>query len=319
MHDSVTLSHDDVTPPNARAVHFLDAVRGSEWVVVIFLNYAVSAALLMPAAPDVRERVALWNFGVILLYGLLIRFDRDRRSLALSVARDWMPLAVLLLAYQEMGWFALPQHSHPLELHWVAWDRLLLRGGARSAIEAFGPVVPSVLEIAYSLVYTVGPFSLAVLYLYRRRDRVDRFLFLFTAGVLLCYAQFPFWPSEPPRVVFSGQDLPAFDTIFRRFNLWLLGNPGIHTSVFPSAHVAAAFSAAFAMWRTLPEHKWVGRFLCVMALLIALATVYGRYHYLADAAAGLSMAFGALALTVLRDNLRLRSAAAARASEPEHA
>jgi membrane-associated phospholipid phosphatase len=320
MHDSLTFPQDGITPPDARAAHFLDAVRGSEWVLMVFLIYAAAAAVLLPAGSDVIERVALWNFGVILVYGLLIYVDRDNRFLAISVARDWMPLAVLLLAYQEMGWFALPQHSHVLESHWVTWDRLVLRGGAKPAIEAFGPVLPSILEIAYSLVYTVGPFSLAVLYLYRRRNRIDRFLFMFTVAVLLCYAQFPFWPSEPPRAVFSGQDIPAFDTIFRRFNLWLLGNAGIHTSVFPSAHVAAAFSAAFAMWRTLPEHKWAGRSLFVMALLIATATVYGRYHYVADAAAGLSMAFGALALTVLRDNLRLRSGTPEpAASEPEHA
>ena len=230
---------------------------------------------------------------------------------------------MLLLAYQEMGWFAAPQYGHPLETNWVAWDRLFLRGGAKAAIEAFGPLLPSILEIAYSLVYTLAPFCLAVLYIYRRRDRVDRFLFLVTIGVLLCYAQFPFWPSEPPRVVFLGQDLPSSDTIFRRFNLWLLGNAGIHTSVFPSAHVAAAFSAAFGMWRTLPEHKWVGRFLFVMALLIAIATVYGRYHYFADAAAGLSMAFGALALTMVRDARRLSAVRSAdepaAASEMEHA
>jgi membrane-associated phospholipid phosphatase len=40
----------------------------------------------------------------------------------------------------------------------------------------------------------------------------------------------------------------------------------------------------------LREHKWVGRFLGVTAALIAVAAVYGRYHYLADAAAGLLMA-----------------------------
>ncbi len=70
----------------------------------------------------------------------------------------------------------------------------------------------------------------------------------------------------------------------------MLGNYGIHTSVFPSAHVAGAFSVAFGAWSTLPEHKWVGRFLLVMAALIAVATVYGRYHYLVDAVAGLVIA-----------------------------
>jgi hypothetical protein len=151
MHDSLTFPRDGITPPDARAAHFLDAVRGSEWVLMVFLIYAAAAAVLLPAGSDVIERVALWNFGVILVYGLLIYVDRDNRSLAISVARDWMPLAVLLLAYQEMGWFALPQHSHMLESRWVTWDRLVLRGGAKPAIEAFGPVLPSILEIAYSL------------------------------------------------------------------------------------------------------------------------------------------------------------------------
>jgi len=58
---------------------------------------------------------------------------------------------------------------------------------------------------------------------------VDRFLFVLGIGVLLRYAQFPFWPSEPPRVVVFGQDIPAGGTIFRRFKLWLLGRGGIRS------------------------------------------------------------------------------------------
>jgi membrane-associated phospholipid phosphatase len=48
----------------------------------------------------------------------------------------------------------------------------------------------------------------------------------------------------------------------------------------------------------LPEKKWTWRFLFVMAVLIATATVYGRYHYLADAAAGLVMSLLALSATL---------------------
>jgi len=47
----------------------------------------------------------------------------------------------------------------------------------------------------------------------------------------------------------------------------MLGSYGIHTSVFPSAHVAGAFGAAFTMMRVLPERRWAGRFLLVMAIL----------------------------------------------------
>ncbi len=286
-----------VTGPIVRARCRTALVRLPERVIAAFLVYAAAIAIILPVAASVRNRVLLSNLAVILTGALLVYCDRERRSAALSVIRDWLPLGMILLAYREMGWFALPHHGHALESFWVAWDRLVLRGGARTAIEAFGPLLPSVLEIAYALVYALAPFSLAMLYLYRRRDHVDRFLLVFTVGVLLCYAQFPFWPSEPPRLLFFGQDVPSFDTIFRRFNWWMLGNCGIHTSVFPSAHVGAAFSAAFGMRQALPKHKWVSRFLFVMALLIAVATVYGRYHYLADALAGLAMAALAARIT----------------------
>ncbi|MDR3703705.1 MAG: phosphatase PAP2 family protein [Candidatus Sulfopaludibacter sp.] len=258
--------------------------------MLLFYSGADTLAMILPVAANVRNRVLLSNLVVILVSSLLIHMDRERKSVTLGVIRDWLPLGLVLLAYREMGWFALPHRGHALESYWVAWDRLVLRGGAKAAIESLGPLVPSLLEIAYALVYALAPFSLAVLYLYRRRDRADRFLFVFTLGVLLCYAQFPFWPSEPPRLLFFGQDVPSSDTIFRRFNWWMLGSYGIYTSVFPSAHVGAAFAAAIGMGKALPEHIWVSRFLFVMAVLIAVATVYGRYHYLADALAGLLMA-----------------------------
>jgi len=267
-------------------------VRRSEWVIFAFLVYAPALGVILQLH---AARLIVVNALLAAAYAVLIYRDSLRPSLALSVARDWLPLAFVLLAYREMGWFAVPHTAHPLETRWVAWDRSLLRGGARTVIESMGVVVPSVLEICYSVVYAIAPFAVAILYLYRSRDRVDRFLFIFTVAVLLCYAQFPFWPSDPPRVLFPSQD-PPFDTVFRRFNLWMLGNYGIHTSVFPSAHVAGAFAAAFGIRLALPRVRWVRRFLLAMAVLIATATVYGRYHYAADAVAGFAIAVASFAL-----------------------
>jgi membrane-associated phospholipid phosphatase len=58
--------------------------------------------------------------------------------------------------------------------------------------------------------------------------------------------------------------------------------------------VAAAFGPAFARL-ALPERRWVSCLLFAIAFLIAIATVYGRYHYIADARAGLLMAAFAIA------------------------
>ena len=78
--------------------------------------------------------------------------------------------------------------------------------------------------------------------------------------------------------------MPNVMTALRQLNLWLVGDYGIHSSVFPSAHVSSAFSAAWALLAYLPERKRFGWGMLVYAVSVAVATVYGRYHYAADAA-----------------------------------
>ena len=286
-------------------------LRGSEWLLAVYFTYtAVLALFVLPVQPPIPLLTATLNLTILAALALAAYADSFRHGMLLRVLRDWFPLALVLLCYREMGWFAQPHLSFRLENAFVRWDRMLLDGlGARAGIESLGPVLPAMLEIAYSLTYALAPFAVAMLYVYRRQERVDRFLFPFLLSVLLCYAQVPLWPSEPPRVVFSGQDLPSVNTMFRQFNLWMLRGYGIHTSVFPSAHVAGAFGCAFGAMRALPEHKWVGRVLLAIAILIATATVYGRYHYLADALAGLAMCLASVAATALFEHAR----------EPRHA
>jgi membrane-associated phospholipid phosphatase len=293
------------TKPAAESRILADAgVRRSEWVILVFLVYAASIGRALPIAPSLQTRTVVVNLAILIVYGLLIRADAVRPRMITSVIRDWLPLAVIILAYREVGWFALPYPGHRLEMRWVAWDRAFLRGGAKAAIESLGPVLPSILEIAYALVYALGPFCLAVLYSSGRRKDADRFLFVFATAVLLTYAQLPLWPSEPPRTVFPGEDAPAYLTVFRRFNWWTLAGCGIHTGVFPSAHVAGAFAAAFGMRRAAAAQRRVHALLFTVAALIALATVYGRYHYLVDAVAGLAMATLAVAFSHLLDARR---------------
>ena len=278
-------------------------LRASEWVIVLNFAYLSALALLLPLRAPIPAVTLSLNMAILASYALLAWADSYRRGLLLGVIRDWYPFPLVLLTYREMGWFAQPHLSTKLEDSWVVWDRALLAGGLRAVIESLGPAIPAVLELSYMLVYALGPLSMAALFLYRRRERADEFLFLFLIGVLAAYGQFPFWPSEPPRTVFPGQDFPAYTSPFRRFNWWYLSSQGIHTSVFPSAHVSGAFSAAFGMMRCLPEHPWVGRALLVTAVLIATATVYGRYHYFADAAAGFAVALAALGISVIRSRV----------------
>ena len=273
------------------------SVRQSELVLFAYFIYATILAQVLPIGREVREVASVLNLTVLAGYSLLIYAHSLQGRELLGVLRDWFPLVLVLLAYREMGWFAPHTRSFDLERRWIMLDRLVLRDWhLHDAIEWLGPLVPSVLEISYSLVYAIAPFALAMIYAYGGQKRAERFLLIFVLGVLLAYAQFPFWPSEPPRTVFPGEDAPSIQTVFRRFNWFLLSGYGIHTSVFPSAHVSGALAAAFGTWRALPEIPWVARSLFVLAVLIATATVYGRYHYVVDALAGFAVAVVALGL-----------------------
>lgn len=252
-------------------------------------------AFVLPVAGAVRLRTLAVNVVVFVFLFLRPRCTRPWQR----VAHNYLMLALLVTGYQEMGWFAQPHTGTALEEAWVVWDRYVLDTmGLRAWIEALGPVVPMVLEIAYTTVYVTGVMSLSLLYAHGLGRRADVLLFCLLFGALASYAMFPFFPSEPPRTVFPDQDLPNYRATFRAFNYWILGNWGIHTSVFPSAHVSAAFSAAFGLRLLLPERKWVWRAMAVLATLIALSTVYGRYHYLVDALAGFGIGLAAWRLTI---------------------
>jgi membrane-associated phospholipid phosphatase len=259
-------------------------VRASELVIAIFFTWTTVLAFVLPISGHMRVRILLANALVLIVY-LLLR--RIRAYSWAEIARDWTPQALAILAYKEMGWFAPERHTYHLEQEWIVWDRLLLDDlHGRALIEALGPVIPSMLELSYGLVYAVAPITMGVIYAAGLRRRADTFLTIYLLGLFLCYAQFPFWPSEPPRTVFAGQDLPSVHTIFRSFNLWLVGSYGIHTSVFPSAHVSGAFAAAFGIAYLMPRRRLVVVAYFFYAILVAAATVYGRYHYAVDAAAG---------------------------------
>ncbi|MGD1092001.1 MAG: phosphatase PAP2 family protein [Bryobacteraceae bacterium] len=262
---------------------FICGLRPHEW---LFIGYFTYVAV-----------VAGWYFTpwkawllAAIVATILAALSRTR-----SVFRDVFPLALMLTAYREMNWFAPNRYDHHLENGWVVWDHWLLNDNhVRAGIESLGALLPTYFELCYLLVYAVGSVALLLLFCNGSWNRVNLFWMVYLAGTLGAYALFPYFPSEPPRTVFATVDLPHIITVVRRFNLWILGGYSIHSSVFPSAHVSSAFSAAWALLVTVPQRKWIGGLMAFYAVSVAVATIYGRYHYAADAVAGLAVSFAGL-------------------------
>lgn len=268
--------------------------RSSEWVVLLYFSYTALLTVIFRLGPA-RRAVA---FSIPLLLWLLTFAQTLAPKPWSGVLRDCLPAPLVLAAYWQLDWFRAPIHLHSYELSWLQLDHLLLNSwGLKALIESLGQAGPICLELSYALLYCIPLLCIGLLYLVRQRGRIDQFLFVFLLGTFLAYGLMPHFPSASPRLEFPGMDLPAWLTPIRRFNIWLLTHGDIQTSVFPSGHVATAFSSAFGMMWVLPERPWAGRALLLLAILIATATLYGRYHYAADALASLTLSAIAIALS----------------------
>jgi membrane-associated phospholipid phosphatase len=207
------------------------------------------------------------------------------------MARDWWALALILVGYWSMGWFATPPNA-ALEAELVRWDRALLYNAhLQTTVEAAGPFFPATLETAYLLLYAIPPLCLGILYACEERAQAHRFLLLVFAGTFSVYALLPYVPVLSPRVAFPGMDLPHYSGLARSINTWLLDHLDVATSVLPSGHVACAFSSALGMVAVLPRRPVFGRCALALAGLVYLATIYGRYHYAVDGLISIVLAF----------------------------
>jgi membrane-associated phospholipid phosphatase len=278
-------------------------LRSAEWLLVVYFGYVAAISPRFPLQNNWRP--LLVEVLVCALFLALAYGESREHAEVFSMLRDWVSMGLVLVAYREMDWFSALPRNFQLELRWVQWDRTILyQGGLQRAIESLGRlgqinIVPLYLELCYLLVYAVAPFVVAILYFEYRRERVNGVLFLYLLGTLLAYGLFPYFPSDPPRVAFGGSDMPNITSAVRELNLRLVGGYGIHSSVFPSAHVSSAFSAAWALLAYLPERRRIGLGMLVYAVSVAVATVYGRYHYAADAVAGMALSFVPAAMILL--------------------
>jgi membrane-associated phospholipid phosphatase len=116
---------------------------------------------------------------------------------------------------------------------------------------------------------------------------------LIMSAFYVCYATFAFFPVAGPRYVLPLAHNAATAVWPARVTQQLLNSAGAWGTAFPSSHVAAALVAGLAAgrsWRPL------GAVLFPAAVLLALGTVYGQFHYAIDALAGALVAAGVWAV-----------------------
>ena len=102
---------------------------------------------------------------------LLARVAPPGKSVLVPL-RDWLPCALIVLAYRESGLFIQPDVTRRLDVIFEAWDRVLLGSAWFQSLVAFGsPWLGRLMELVYLLVYPFIPLGFAAVYFSKRGAR----------------------------------------------------------------------------------------------------------------------------------------------------
>lgn len=231
-------------------------------------------------------------------YALMIAFVflvARWRGHAAEWLRHLLPIFYLLGIYESLGQTTPYLMPRWLEPHLVRLDAAWFGPSIAAATDLSRHAwLVDCLFLAYVSYYVLPIALLTVLFLQKHpgfRAAVDTIAIAFYAHYLM-YLVFPVvGPHRNPDLagaaaIPSGGWLTALSTAFiRQAEL-------TDEDCFPSAHTSIAILCVLLAWR---YHRPLVRWFTLPAVLIALATVVLRFHYVADVLAGVAVAAAAYA------------------------
>ena len=201
-----------------------------------------------------------------------------------------MPLVYLLLGYWVPALLVGAAHGS-FERRLLNFDHAIFgRDGLQHFARRAPRAVVEYFELAYLLCYAVVPIGFGWLVLNGLEAHSEFFWSTVLLASFACYGVLPWLPTRAPRAIEPIS--VRRPSVMRTLNLAVLDRASVQWNTFPSGHTAASAATALAVGRVSPE---AGVALGVVALSIALGSVFGRYHYAADALAGALVALAAFA------------------------
>jgi len=290
----------DADLPQAReAERWLDRIREAcgafEWVTLAYFAWLEAIVLLFHR--NIPHAGRYFALHLLLAAGIacLAAYAARSRSELARFARHWYPLPLYIFFFEELqalvhaifpGWFD----------RWlVAFDYGLTGVHPSVWLARFAsPALNDFMQFAY-MTYFLNLVILPAI-LYARRERLAFWTMMVSTAIAnySIYVIAILLPIESPYYSLASLQAKPLDGAYCTALIGLIERFGrVHGAAFPSAHVAGSMVAALAAWR---YRRWLFWVCLPFFLCMCVATVYGRYHYLADVLAGLAVGAAGFAL-----------------------
>ncbi len=239
--------------------------------------------------------------GLVLVHFLIQFHARHPANPLLDFLRCCYPILCYTVFYSETGQLNQMLYTGYLDPHFLRLEKWLF--GWEPGLELMdrfpSPWVSEILFAAYFSYYLmIGGVGLALLL--RNRRQFAHFVSVVSFVFYVCYVIYIFTPVVGPRILCGGivttplppDVLPSTPPItpesvasgvFFRLMAWIYDHFETPGAAFPSSHVAIAVCTVYFSFLYLRPIRWVH---LTIVVLLCLATVYGRYHYVVDVVAG---------------------------------
>lgn len=253
-------------------------MRKAEWISLVAFSFFILASWFRSLTKQRRTAIAgIGATGLVLITAIQFA-DQFLPQFAVSVARDWLPAALMPMVYWQAGCFS-SRVNKSFQTILQRLDQKLLSGWMPNvAAKPSYRWVAVTLELAYLSCYVLVPMGLGVLYLAGLQRHTTEYWSVVLLATYPCYAFTAFVPTQPPRVLEKNLAGTVTGNI-RRFNLWIVRWLSIQLNTFPSAHVTATLGSSLVLLHFVPS---IGLVFVLISIGIALGAVLGRYHYAAD-------------------------------------
>ena len=204
----------------------------------------------------------------------------------LRFLRHWYPLTLFLFFFEELHYLTHLVFPGWFDLWLIQFDYALLGVHPTVWFEQFAtPVRNDLLQFTYMTYYLFPVLLCGVLYW---RSELHAFWVVMNstaAAYYLGYIIALLFPIEGPYHTLAPLYLHELvgGAVTSLIN-WIEALGRVHGAAFPSAHVSGSFVVILGAWR---YRRWLFYALLPFFLGMLVATVYGRYHYVADVLAGL--------------------------------
>lgn len=283
----------------AKIKKLIDYLFPTDVVIILFYLFLIILNLIYYDRVDHWFQLVLFDFVLIAFVWFLAYNHKKKGTMLWEQLHFWFLVPFIFITFKEIYFMVHPIRVIDYDQTLIAIDRFIFGTDPTHALmKIANPYLTELLQIAYATFFFL-PIILAVdLMLNNRYEELKYETFIIIYGFILSYIGYFLVPAVGPRFTLhnfanTNSELPG---LFLTNYLREIVNAGesitsttpnpialVQRDVFPSGHTEMTLLVIYLSIKFKTKSRW---FFIPDGTLLIFATVYLRYHYVADLIGG---------------------------------